>query len=297
MIKNKTYYGIFLKIAHSFVFTVMSLLLVKYSSNYPVTQVLFLRVALGAIITFIILKVIKQPISFRLSRSATTYYGVRAIISFVSLIAWVATIKRLDINEATAFSYITPIWMVLSAILFFKEKLTIKHVIVMALNMLGVALALHPKFDNISILGLGGAFITTILWAAYDSICKKQTATEHYMLQCFYFLGFSAIISLPVALYVWMPLSFQSLFEFSLIGLMGVANVTLVFMAYKYASIVILVPFSYSRLLFAVLFSYFLFNILPTLECLIGVAIIITANLYFYMSQRKNKLSQPPISI
>lgn len=290
MIKVKRSKGIYLKLLNSLFFTILSILLVKFSNDLPIIQVLFSRVAFGAIFAFIVLRLIKTPISLRFSRQSFIFYSTRAITNFIALFTWVEAIKYLGMNEAMAFGYITPLWLICAAIIFFGEKLTLKTMIVVAANSIGIILILHPQIGNIEVKGLIFALFSTMLWATYDTICKKQAATEHYMVQCFYSFSFSALLIFPLAIYNWQPVSTTQIAEFACIGLIGVANVSVLFLAFVYTPIIVLIPVSYTRLLFTIIASYLLYDIKPTIECLIGAGIIVAAELYFYMSQKTTKI-------
>lgn len=290
MIMGKYSKGIYLKLLNSLFFTILSILLVKFSNDLPIIQALFARATFGVIFAFIVLKFIKIPISLKFSRQFFIFYGIRAITNFIALFTWVEAIKYLGMNEAMALGYITPLWLILAAIIFFGEKFTFKIAIVIAANTIGIILILHPQIVNIEVQGIIFALLSTILWATYDTICKKQSATEHYMLQCFYSFSFSVLLIFPFAIYNWQPVSVTQIAEFACIGLIGVANVSVLFLAFVYAPIIVLIPISYTRLLFSMIASYVIYEVKPTIECLIGAGIIVMAELYFYMSQRAKKL-------
>ncbi len=280
--------GIFLKILHSFIFVLLSVLLVKYSTSHNIIQVLFFRALLGCIISIIILKILGIPLVFRIQRKSLYMYITRALLNLIGLLIWIVVIKKLGMNEAVALGYITPVWLIISAMIFCAEKVTILNISFVLLNTTGVVLILQPKLHDISTLGLVAALLSTIIWAAYDTICKKQTYTEHYLLQSLYVHFILGVLIAPFSVYVWEPVSISDLLGFSLISFIGVVNVIVLFAGYIYAPIIVLIPFSYSRLLFATFASYILYDTLPTSGCLIGASIIIVTELYSYIVTSKS---------
>jgi drug/metabolite transporter (DMT)-like permease len=280
--------GIFLKILHSFIFVLLSVLLVKYSTSHNIIQVLFFRALIGCVISLIILKILGIPLIFKIRRSSLYMYITRALLNLLGLLIWIGAIKRLGMNEAVALGYITPVWLTIAAMMFCAEKVTFLNISLVLLNTVGVVLILQPKLHDVSTLGLIAALLSTIIWAAYDTICKKQTYTEHYLLQSLYIHFILGIITAPLAIYLWEPVSINDLMGFSLVSFAGVINIIVLFLGYIYAPIVVLIPFSYSRLLFATISSYLLYNTLPTPECLAGAAIIVSTELYFYISTKKS---------
>lgn len=274
--------AIILKICHSFIFTIKTFLMVRFSTSLHIIQVLWISAIIAMIFSFLTLKFIKVKIPFKISRQALTFYLARTAISFISMITWVESVKNLGANESMAISYITPAWLLILAILLCKEKLTQRVIISIVLNTIGVLFIVHPKID-FAVLGLFLALFTTILWAFYDTICKKQTTTEHYILQSFYSFAFYSILTLPFAIYVWKPISLFELIGLTAIGISSSVNLIILFLAYVYAPIVILIPMSYSRLIFTVIFSFFIYNTTPTLGCITGAALIVLTEIYFYI--------------
>ena len=174
-----------LKVAHSFVFTILTFLIVKFSKIIPTVQVLFIISLGGCFSTFLTLKAMGIKISMKLSTGSWRLYLLRALLNVASMVTWIETVKYLGANEAMAFAYITPLWLLVSSVLILKDKFTWRILAAIFINSLGVILIVQPKIDHVAPLGIFLAIFTTMMWAAYDTICKKQSNTEHYLLQSF----------------------------------------------------------------------------------------------------------------
>lgn len=259
----------------------MTLLMVKTVSNLPTMQVLFMQVLLGAILSAIYLIFIKQPISFSMKQRDLLLYLGRATTNLIAMYLWLFAIKNLGMNEATAITYTGPLWVCLMAGIFLKEKLGKIIFALLAINSIGMLIILHPKLANVHWYGAAAALGAILLWSLYEIMCKIQTTTQHYMLQTFYFMAMSAAIIAPFAINTWQDLAN---FEFGilwLISLLAVTNITMIFIAYSFAPLTLLSPFSYSRLVFTAFLTNWLFHISPTVELFIGSGLIMVANLYF----------------
>lgn len=286
------YKGIYLKIAHSIIFTLLSGVLLSLNDILPMQQILFCRFILGSMLAYIFLKLIKQPIPLITSKQSLLFYVVRAVIGFVAMSGWIVGLKNIGVNETIALGYITPVWLMASAVIFFKEKLTVRHVVVVLLNIGAVMLILHPKFATVDLLSVVITLASGLLWTIYNSICKKQTQTDHYIVQCLYTFVFSTIVTLPFALYVWEPIKADHILDLGLLALLGLANVSVLFLAYSYTPLIVLIPFDYLRLLFSMGLSYLLYNTTLTYRFLIGAAVVIATDFYFYISQRNIKQNE-----
>lgn len=286
---TRIYKGIYLKIAHTIIFTVMSWSLLKLSGALPMPQILFCRVLTGTIFAFLLLKLMKQPIPRVSSKKSFWFYSARATIGFVAMSGWLVGLKTIGINETIALGYLSPIWLMISAVVFFKEKLTVRHVVVVLINITAVMLILFPKFGTVDLHSIIVTISSGLLWTIYNSISKKQTETEHYVVQCFYTFAFSAVITLPFAIYFWKPIMIEQFVKLSLVGMLGVANVSVLFLAYSFTPLIVLIPFGYLRLLFSMGLSHLLYNSILNYRFLIGAAMIIATDFYFYMSQQRRQ--------
>lgn len=279
------------KIINCFLFAVMTFLTIHSSSFLPVEQVLFCRSIIGIIIIIAYLRIIKQPINFRLDKRNFMFYLARSIFSFLAMLIWIYAIKKVGITEATAISYTGPFWIFIAAKFIVGEAFDAKSLLAIFINMIGVVIILHPSFSHISFLGVGASICSILMWVMYETICKKQTTDQHYMLQSFYTYLFAIIIMAPFAIAKWQPINIEMFGPISLIALLSVANVTSIFIAYKYAPMMFISPFSYARLLFTALLTNVVYNIMPSTQVFIGAAIILSANLWFaYHSYKKQEL-------
>jgi drug/metabolite transporter (DMT)-like permease len=284
--------AISLKILHGFIFSVLSVLMVVFSNNIPIVQLIFLRTLIGAFISLIIMLLLKDWPKIFIPPKSLLLYLLRSFIHFAALFCWIYALKELGVNEAIALSYTTPIWKMLLASSLLQEKWSKKNIFIILINSLGVLIILQPKLNDITMLGLAAGFLSKILWSIYDIICKKQTVTEHYITQSFYSHLFSALISLPLALYMWKTVSLHDLLGVSIIAFCGVINIIILFLGYQKAPIIFLIPYEYARLIFASLLSYLLNDIVPTYNLFIGSAIILVVGVYCYKSKHpeENKL-------
>lgn len=95
----------------------------------------------------------KIDIPITMTRKSLLLYTGRTAANFISMITWTETIKILGANDSMAIGYITPIWLVIFAMLVCGEALTIRSVVAIILNTTGVAFIIHAKFEHVTIYG------------------------------------------------------------------------------------------------------------------------------------------------
>lgn len=277
--------GICFKLLNCLLFSILSIVIVRTAEILPVTQILFVRVSLGMLISAIYLALIKQKITFNLSRKDYLFYVARAIISFVAMQLSVYAMQYIGITEATALSYTGPFWIFLAARYMIGEPFSLSCLIAIAANMTGVIIILNPKLNNINWYGIAASLSAILLWVLYETICKKQTSNQHYMLQTFYVCFFATIIIAPFTIFKWHAIEAKTWGNLSLMAILGVANITSIFLAYSFASMMTLSPFSYARIIFTAFLAGWINHVTPTMNVFVGSAIIISIN--FYLAYKK----------
>ena len=286
---SKYLIGIGFKLLNCLLFSVLSLVVVYCAKTMPVAQILFARVFLGAIICAIYLLAIKQPIPLTMSKKDFLLYLARAVISFVAMQLWVIAIDQIGINEATALSYTGPFWIFLSARYVVGEAFNKSSLVVILINVIGMFLILQPKLNDLNLYGVVASLGSILLWVIYETICKKQTTTQHYMLQTFYVSAIAIVLIMPFALYTWQEINLQVWGILGLVAMLGVVNITVMFIAYSFAPMMVISPFNYARLIFTAVLTAWLYNITPHIQVFIGAAIIMITNGYFAYYSHKTQ--------
>lgn len=289
LIMNKSnFLGIFFKLINCIIFPTMSILLIKAVNVLSQYQVFFIQVAIGTIISFFALMLMRVP--FQKLKDTRDYllYLARAASNLIAINLWIYSLLNLGINEATAISYSGPLWIILIARFFFKEKLSPNILILLAFNIVGMFIIINPKLNDVNILSAISALGAIIFWSIYEVICKIQTSNQHYLQQTFYFMLTSSILLLPLVAMDWETIPINIYPHLFLASALAVVNITVIFLAYSFAPMILLAPFSYMRLIFTAILSFIFFGQTFQIELFIGSAIILTANLLFIFKKNNS---------
>ncbi len=280
--------GIWFKLLNCLLFPTLSLLMVKCASDLPVIQIFFVQVSLGTIISFLYLKIIKCSIPLNMSKKDLLLYLARAITNLIAMYLWIFSLNAIGINEATALGYTGPLWVFLMARYILGEQFKGRILLLIAVNIIGMIIILKPQYADIHLEGVLASIGAILLWSVYEVICKKQASDQHYMLQTFYFMLISALISFPFIFNSWHQIDLKDIGVLTIISLLAVTNITVIFVAYFFSPLTLLAPFSYSRLIFTVILSAWVYQITPSINVFIGAAIIMIANGYFAYRIKNN---------
>ena len=267
--------------------------IVKHVANegmHPV-QIVFFRNLFGLIVLF--------PIFLKsgFTQLRTQRYGfhlARGIVHSGSMISWFVALTLIPLAEATALSFIIPIYASVGAILFMGERSENKRWWAISLGFIGMLVILRPGFLDInfgSILVVGSA----IAVAASKLMVKSLARTDTPITIVFYLSLTLTIITLVPAIFFWTWPTMENWLWLILLGTGGSLAHVLQAHAYKVGEITAVEPVSYIRLLWAALFGFILFNELPSTWTWIGTAIIVSGAILLTHSESA-KINKTPTS-
>ena len=267
-------------------------LIVKWSDNYPLGQVLVFRSFFGFIpILFLIPK----------NRFKNFYYtkrpGLHFLRSFVGIIALVAifiALRKLPLAVVVSLSYASPIFITIFSIFLLSEKVGAFRWLAVIIGFIGVLIISEPGFTNLNIFYLlpiifciGLAFVSIIL--------RKMSTTEPVWLMTFYFTLTIGIVGLTTLPFGWIMPTTKDFFILAMIGILGgFANLWLT-QAYKLAEVSLVAPLRYLSIIFAISCGYLIWNEIPTSKTMIGAFFVISASLIIFIREfrKKKKFSIP----
>jgi drug/metabolite transporter (DMT)-like permease len=171
------------------------------------------------------------------------------------------------------------------AALFLGEGLSRGRIGATIAGFLGVLIMLDPESGVGAFpvaVGLAGAFCVALVMI----VIKKLTRTEQALAVLAWFTILSSMGVAPIAAAVWVwPQPSQWLALISL-GLTGSVGQYLMIRAYRVGEASAITPVDYTQLVFACLFGVFLFDELPGLRSLAGMAVIAASTLYITWQER-----------
>ncbi|MFV9875129.1 MAG: DMT family transporter [Rickettsiales endosymbiont of Dermacentor nuttalli] len=271
--------GILWMLLKSLVFTIISMMISKITHQIHVFQILFLTMLVRLICLLPWTFYTKQE---NLRINIPKLYMIRSILTTFSLILWFYVLKITPIVEATAISYTTPLFSVIAAAVFLQEKLSNQHIMALSIGFFGAIIALHPNLEYFNKLQLGGllTLVTACIWALTDIISKIQSDKEHIVAQTFYNTLCMTIFSMPLALLVWQTPTLSQVIWIIIIGLLFLINHLALTWSYYNANIMVVAPFTFSRICFTIILAYLFFNDTPDLYSIIGANVILGSSLY-----------------
>lgn len=221
-----------------------------------------------------------------LRTSSIRKYGLRGLTAIVAMLCWFYGLAMMPIAEATALSFTAPIFASIGAIFFLGERMGIRRWSAIAVGFAGAMIILRPGLTAISlpamvVLGGSAAVAGSII------MVKILSRTEPASLIVAYMGIYLVPMSLIPALFVWTTPTGADWLWLIFIG--GVATVAQLAITYAYAAAdaTVILPFDYTRLLFAAMVGYFAFGEAPDAWTWVGAAIIAASAIYIARREAK----------
>ena len=266
-------------------FSIMDLI-VKWSVEYPLGQVLFFRGFFGIIFYFFVIPRERLHNFYKTKRPGL--HSLRCGSGLIALVAIFIALLELPLATVVSISFAAPIFTTIFSIFLLKEKVGIFRWLAVIIGFVGILIITEPGINELNIYYIFP--IIFCLGLSYVAITIRQlSSTEPVWLISFYFSLSITLLSLLTISQGWIMPSLNHFIILSLIGIFGgVANLWLS-QSYKYSEVSLVTPLKYLALVFAIFFGYFIWNEIPTIKTLIGSFLVIISTLIIFRREIYNK--------
>ena len=260
--------------------------IVKWSIDYPLGQVLFFRGFFGIVFYFFIIPS-ERLHNFYLTKRPGLHF-LRCASGLIALVAIFIALRKLPLATVVSISFAAPIFTTIFSIFLLNEKVGIFRWLAVIVGFLGILIITEPGISELNIYYIFP--IIFCLGLSYVAITIRQlSSTEPVWLISFYFSLSITLLSLTTIPQGWVMPSLSHLFLLSLIGIFGgVANLWLS-QSYKYSEVSLVTPLKYLALVFAIIFGYFIWEEIPTIKTLAGALLVIISTLIIFRREIYNK--------
>ena len=270
-------------------FSVMDVI-VKWTDEYPVGQVLFFRGFFGLIpILFLIPR--DRYINFYKTSRPFLHFK-RCLAGIIALISIIIALRNLPLATVVSITFAAPIFTTIFSIFLLNEKVGFYRWLAVLIGFVGILVISEPGFSSLNFY-----FIFPIIFClglSYVAIAiRKLSSTEPVWL-----IGFFFSISIMISSFFtfhqnWILPNAFDLFLLSMVGILGgVANLWLT-QSYKLSEVSLVTPVKYLALVFAIIFGYLIWDEIPTLKTLLGAVLVVASSIIIFRREivLKKKLS------
>ena len=267
-------------------FAIEDAIIKKLSDTLPLSQVL-ISIGFAGLLVFFILSLITKT-SLISSQILRFSFFFRMLCELVSSILFVFTIVFVSLSVSSAILQITPIFVVLGGIFFFKQKVFFHHWLLIFLGFFGVLMIVQPgmkTFNPLALMAIIGA-----LFLAFRDLATRSMSNSIPAITIAFWGFFSLTIGGFFCLPIFEPLQPFTLSHSFLIILSSffgpLAYLTLVF-ATRVGDVAVISPYRYIRLPFALILGFFFFDEKPNLLMLTGCFLIVISGVLILVFSKK----------
>ena len=270
-------------------------IIVKWSVNYPIGQVLFFRGFFGIIFYFFVIPR-ERLYNFYLTKRAGLH-ALRCISGLIALVSIFIALRELPLATVVSISFAAPIFTTIFSIFLLSEKVGIFRWLAVVVGFIGILIITEPGITQLNIYYIFP--IIFCLGLSYVAITIRQLSTsEPVWLISFYFSLSIMLLSFFTIPEGWVKPSINDFILLSFVGIFGgVANLWLS-QSYKYAEVSLVTPLKYLSLVFAIIFGYFIWGEVPTMKTLGGASLVIISTLIIFRREiyKKNIISSKALN-
>ena len=253
--------------------------IVKWSVDYPVGQVLFFRGFFGIIFYFFIIPRERLHDFYKTKRPGL--HSLRCIAGLIAIIAIFIALRKLPLATVVSISFAAPIFTTIFSIFLLSEKVGIYRWLAVLVGFIGILIITEPGISNLNIYYIFP--IIFCLGLSYVAITLRQLSTTEpvWLISLFFSIAitFLSFLTLPFG---WVMPSFNHFLILSLVGIFGGVSNLWLSQSYKYSEVSLVTPLKYLTLVFAIIFGYFIWDEIPTIKTLIGALLVIVSTLIIF---------------
>ena len=275
--KSKEFVGILFAVAAYFSFSILDAFQKTAVINHSIFQLLFIKYIFTLLLSC---SEAKRKKNYKFWQSHNVKLQVlRSFFSIIESGCFVLAFRYLSLADVHSVGSLTPVIIVALSALILKEKVSPKTWIAIFVGFLGVLIILRPGlsiFDIKSLLPLMAAFFLGL----YQVVTRKVSENDSTETSLFYTSLIGFIVMLILAFVYWQPLTLNSYFLFTGIGIFFSMGIYFQIIALSKARASIIQPFHYTLIFWAIILGYLVYDDLPDMPTVAGAIIIAASGIY-----------------
>jgi drug/metabolite transporter (DMT)-like permease len=257
-------------------FTIMTTLIRRVAVEIHPFEIAFVRAAVNLVLML--------PYAMRVGRTlfhteGQGIYALRGAIGLVFLMSYFSGAAMIPVANSQSLIFTSPLFASVLAVLLLGEVVHTRRITALLIGFAGALIILRPGLVEFGI-GAGLVLIGALANATSNVIVKHKTRTDAPDTVVFFLALYVTPLILVPALFVWTWPSLEQLLWMIAIGVSATLNQMFLSRAFATADATVVLPFDFSRLLFAVLIGYLVFAELPDIWVWVGAVVIFGASVY-----------------
>jgi len=209
----------------------------------------------------------------------------RALTQLASVSLFFTAIQFIGLAETTAIMDLNPVLITLGGALFLGEKIGWRRIMGILAAMIGALIIIRPGagvFHPAAILPLIGA-----VTYASGALLTRVVRSDSLATSLIWSVMVGSVASTVAVPFFWQAIQFEHLWAFLIIGVFGAVSQALLIHAFSLAEAGAIAPFGYTGLIWAALWGFLFWGVLPDIWTVIGASIIVCAGMYIWWRETR----------
>jgi len=256
-------------------FTAGGLVMKHLAETVPIFMIVFFR---NWVVLVVVLPILLRDPPRRVRPQLLWIHVLRAVTGVGSFACLAYSLRELNLADAMALSFTTPLWGIVISALFLGEAVRTRRLSATVLGFAGVLFIVRPQveIDSAMLVALAGALLATMSMA----YLKRLTGSEPPIRIMVTFSLIATAMTAAPAVLVWKPPTFAELGWLIAVGVFALGGQFAMMRAFTRADVSLVLPLDFLRLPLAAVAGIFVFSEIPDPWTIAGAAIIGVASIY-----------------
>ena len=193
--------------------------------------------------------------------------------------------------EVSALSFTAPLFGTVFAVMILGERIRLRRVVALLVGFLGALVIMRPGVVPFN-LGAGLVLGSSVMWSLAMVVIKRLSATDSSLTLTAYMGVVMTPLSLVPALWVWKWPEPRHLAWLVVLGSLGAGAQYIMAEGFRLADASTVMPFDFSRLIWASALGYVAFGEVPEVWTYLGGALIFGSSVY--IAYRESQAERSP---
>jgi drug/metabolite transporter (DMT)-like permease len=211
----------------------------------------------------------------------------RTVVGLTSMTCLFTAVMLLPLAESTTLAFTVPIFATILGALVLKEPTGWHRWGAVLAGFAGVLIVAHPGSGHFPLWGAVAGIAAAFLTAVVSILLRQIGRTEHPFATVFWFAALSTVALTIVFAVDHHPLAPSVWPWLVAIGVLGNLGQLALTASLKHGPVSLVVPMDYSSLIWATLYGWLLFAVLPEPATWLGAPVIVASGLYILWREHR----------
>lgn len=272
------YQTIALILISMFCFAVVDALGKAVALNYPANEVTFFRMLFGVVPAFLV-SLRGGAMTARIRNIDIRGQTTRALTLLGASALFFAGLPYLPLSEAVAIVYSEAIFVIVLAPFLLGERLIARNAVAACVGFIGVLLVVRPEGGLSNLVGPCLLLLSSLCGALSMIQIRKLKTSDDSSITVLFFTFFGTAITGLSLLFAWRTPSLKDLSIMALLAMFATAGQLLFTVAVRRESAARLAPYTYTSIIWATLFGFFVWGETLDLVPALGIIAIVGSSI------------------